>query len=43
MNEYPTETLIFIKLPVVYRQAYMYSSVNIVALLAVHLVHVSFT
>jgi len=26
-----------------YRQAYVYSRVNIVALLAVHLVHVSFT
>ena len=32
-----------IKLPEVYRQAYVYPWVNIVALLAVHLVHVNFT
>jgi len=41
--EFPTEALIFIKPSEVYRQAYMYSGVNIVALLAVHLVHVNFT
>jgi len=40
---FPTETLIFIKPPEVYRQAYMYSWVNIAALLAVPLVHVNFT
>ena len=32
-----TEALIFIKPPEVYRQAYVYFWVNIVALLAVHL------
>ena len=35
---FPTEALIFIKPPEVHRQTYMYSWVNIVALLAVHLV-----
>jgi len=40
---FPVEALIFIKLPEVYRQAYVYSWVNTVALLSVHLVHVNFT
>jgi len=38
-----TEALIFIKPPEVYRQAYVYSWVNIVALFVVRLVHVNFT
>jgi len=38
---FPRET--FIKPPEVYRQAYVYYSVNIVALFAVYLVHVNFT
>ena len=43
LQVFPTESLIFIKPPEVYRQAYVYSWVNIVALLAVHLLHVNFT
>jgi len=38
-----TAALLFIKSSEVYRQAYVYSWVNIVAILAVHLVHVNFT
>ena len=38
-----TESLLFIKPSEVYRQAYMYLWVNIVAPVAVHLVHVNFT
>ena len=39
----PTEAVIFSTPPEVYRQTYMCSWVNVVALLAVHLVHVNFT
>ena len=41
---FPTETLMFIKPPEIYRQTYVYSWVNTdVALSAVHPVHVNFT
>jgi len=36
------EALIFTKPPDIYRQAYIYSRVNIVALVAVHVLHVIF-
>jgi len=39
---FPTEVLISIKPPETHRQAYVYSWVNIVVLLAVHFVHANF-